>query len=185
MGPLLIGMFLVLVIILVVFIGMYNSLVSLRQQTMNAWAQIDVQLKRRYDLIPNLVESVKGIMNFEKETLERVIQARNQAVGATSVNDKARAEGALTGALTGFFGLVESYPDLKSNTNTIELQEELRGTESKISFARQYYNDVVTAYNTKLQTFPSSIVAGFGKFQPRDLFELENPVEREPVQVKF
>lgn len=180
-----IAIFVILALVVVMFIGMYNKLVKMRQLTMNAWAQIDVQLKRRYDLIPNLVETVKGYMSHEKDTLERVIQARNQAISTTGVSDKAKAEGALTGALTGFFGLAESYPDLKANTNMIELQEELRETESKISFSRQYYNDVVTEYNTLLETFPSSIVAGMGSFKSRELFELADEVQREPVQVKF
>lgn len=152
---------------------------------MNAWAQIDVQLKRRYDLIPNLVETVKGYMSHEQDTLEKVIKARNQAMSAEGVNEKSVAEGALSSALTGFFGLAEAYPDLKANTNMIELQEELRGTENKISMARQYYNDVVTAYNTKIETFPSSIVAGLAHAEPRDLFELETTAERQPVKVDF
>lgn len=182
---LLIALFVFFLVLLVMFIGMYNSLVALRQQTMNAWSQIDVQLKRRYDLIPNLVESVKGAMSHERETLERVIQARNQAMGAVGVRDKAAAEGALGAAVTGLFGLMENYPDLKANSNMAQLQEELTGTESKISFARQYYNDVVTSYNTKLETFPSSILAGMGNFKPRELFEIEDAAQREPVTVKF
>ncbi len=180
-----IAFFVIFLLFAIGFIAMYNKLVKMRQLTMNAWAQIDVQLKRRYDLIPNLVETVKGIMSHEKDTLERVIAARNQAMGATGVADKGKAEGALTGALTGFFGLVENYPDLKANTNMTELQSELRETESKISFSRQYYNDVVTEYNTLLETFPSSIIAGIGSFKSRELFEITNPVERETVQVKF
>lgn len=180
-----IALFVILVLFAAGFIAIYNKLVKFRQLTMNAWAQIDIQLKRRYDLIPNLVETVKGYMAHEKDTLERVIQARNQAVNATGVSEKSKAEGALTGALTGFFGLAEAYPDLKSNTNMIELQEELRETESKISFSRQYYNDVTTEYNTMLETFPSSIIAGFGSFKPRDLFEVTDAVERAPVKVKF
>lgn len=180
-----IALFVILVLFVAGFIAIYNKLVKFRQLTMNAWAQIDIQLKRRYDLIPNLVETVKGYMAHEKDTLERVIQARNQAVNATGVSEKSKAEGALTGALTGFFGLAEAYPDLKSNTNMIELQEELRETESKISFSRQYYNDVTTEYNTMLETFPSSIIAGMGSFKPRELFEVTDPIEREPVKVKF
>lgn len=181
----LIALFVLLVVAVAAFIGIYNGLVKARQLTMNAWAQIDVQLKRRYDLIPNLVETVKGYMAHEQGTLEKVIQARNMAMSATGVGDKSKAEGALTGALTGFFGLAEAYPELKANTNMIELQGELRETESKISFARQYYNDVVTDYNTKLETFPSSVIAGIGSFQPRELFELTDEAEREPVKVKF
>jgi LemA protein len=166
-------------------IAAYNGLVSDRRQTMNAWAQIDVQLKRRYDLIPNLVETVKGYMKHEQDTLEKVIQARNRAVGATSVKEKAAAETAVAGALSGIFALSEAYPELRSNENMIQLQEELRSTENKISFARQYYNDIVTQYNTKLEAFPTNILANMGNFQPKDLFELEEPAAREPVKVQF
>ena len=176
----------ILVVVLVVWtIVAYNSLVSDRRQTMNAWAQIDVQLKRRYDLIPNLVETVKGYMKHEQDTLEKVIQARNRAVGATTVKEKAQAEIAVAGALSGIFALSEAYPELRSNENMIQLQEELRSTENKISFARQYYNDIVTSYNTKLEAFPTNVVAGFGDFKPKELFELEEPAAREPVKVKF
>jgi LemA protein len=178
--------FVVLIVVLLFWgIGTYNSLVKLRQETMNAWAQIDVQLKRRYDLIPNLVETVKGYMKHEQETLEKVIQARNMAVNASSVKDKANAETQVAAALHGFFGLAESYPDLKSNTNMQQLQEELTATENKISFARQYYNDVTTRYNTKIETFPSSIFANMGGFKHRDLFEIEDPQVRENVKVQF
>ena len=175
----------VLVLLLLIAIGMYNSLVSLRQQTGNAWAQIDVQLKRRYDLIPNLVETVKGYMAHEKDTLERVIQARNQALQANTVKEKATAEAVVGAALTGFFGLAEAYPDLKANTNMMSLQEELKSTENKIAFARQYYNDIVTSYNTKIETFPSSIFASMGNFKPKELFELDEPAAREAVKVQF
>lgn len=175
----------ILVVLVFVAIGMYNSLVSLRQQTSNAWAQIDVQLKRRYDLIPNLVETVKGYMKFEQETLEKVINARNTALAATSVKDKASAETQVTAALGGFFALAEAYPDLKANTNMLSLQEELKSTENKISFARQYYNDIVTAYNTKIETFPSSIFANMGGFKPKELFELDEPAARDAVKVQF
>lgn len=178
---------LVAVLLLVVFgsIAIYNSLVSLRQQTNNAWAQIDVQLKRRYDLIPNLVETVKGYMKYEQDTLQRVIEARNMALRATGVKEKAEAEAAVGSALTGIFGLSEAYPDLKANENMLSLQEELKSTENKISFARQYYNDIVTTYNTKLETFPSSFFANGGGFKPKELFEIEAPAEREPVKVQF
>jgi LemA protein len=175
----------ILVVLLFGAIAMYNSLVSLRQQTGNAWAQIDVQLKRRYDLIPNLVETVKGYMAHEKDTLERVIQARNMALQANTVKEKATAEAAVGAALTGIFGLAEAYPDLKANTNMLSLQEELKSTENKIAFARQYYNDIVTSYNTKIETFPSSIFASMGGFKPKDLFELEEPAAREAVKVQF
>lgn len=175
----------VLVLLLFAAIGMYNSLVRLRQQTSNAWAQIDVQLKRRYDLIPNLVETVKGYMAHEAGTLEKVIQARNMALQANTVKEKATAEAAVGAALTGIFGLAEAYPDLKANTNMMSLQEELKSTENKIAFARQYYNDIVTSYNTKIETFPSSIFASMGGFKPKDLFELEEPAAREAVKVQF
>ncbi|MBS1716139.1 MAG: LemA family protein [Armatimonadetes bacterium] len=175
----------VVVVLFLLFIGMYNGLVRSRVEVDNAFSQIDVQLKRRYDLIPNLVETVKGYMNFEQTTLEKVIQARNMALGAKSVNEKAAADGQVTSALNGFFAIAESYPDLKANQNMLSLQEELKSTENKISFARQYYNDSVTAYNTKLQVFPSSIIASMGGFTPRDLFVVENATERENVQVKF
>lgn len=175
----------VLVLILFGAIGLYNGLVIARQRSVNAWAQIEVQLKRRYDLIPNLVETVKAYMAHEKDTLERVIQARNQALAAKTVGEKANAEAAVGAALTGLFGLAEAYPDLKSSDNMLNLQNELRGTEDKISFARQYYNDATTAYNTKIETFPSSIFASAGGFKPRELFLIEDPAHREAVKVQF
>jgi LemA protein len=174
-----------LAVIVIWLIVSYNGLVSLRQGTRNAWGQIDVQLKRRYDLIPNLVETVKGYMQHEQETLTRVIEARNRAMSATGVRDKAAAETQLAGALTGFFALAEAYPELRSNENMLSLQEELKSTENKISFARQYYNDIVTAYNTKIESFPSNLVASIGKFKPRELFELDDAAAREPVKVQF
>lgn len=175
----------VLAVVLFAFIGMYNSLVSLRQRTMAAWGQIDVQLKRRYDLIPNLVETAKGFMAHEQDTLEGVIKARNMAMEADGVANQAAAENVLTKAIGGFFALAESYPQLKSDSLMLNLQEELSGTETKISMARQYYNDTVTEYNTKLEVFPSSIIAGMGGFKPGDLFEIDDPVQREAVKVSF
>lgn len=175
----------ILVVLLVWAIALYNGLVSLRQQTSNAWAQIDVQLKRRYDLIPNLVETVKGYMKHESETLTKVIEARNMALRAQTVGEKATAEAAVGAALTGIFGLTEAYPDLKANENMLSLQEELKSTENKIAFARQYYNDMVTRYNIKIETFPSSIFANAGGFKPKELFELEDVAAREPVKVSF
>ena len=175
----------IIALVFFAFMGMYNSLVSLRQQTQNAFSQIDVQLKRRYDLIPNLVETAKGYMKYEGDTLERVIQARNRAVGATTVGEKAAAEGEVSSALANVFALSEAYPELKANEQMQSLMEELKSTENKIAFARQYYNDVVTSYNTKLQTFPSSVMASMGGFKPREMFELENAAEREPVKVQF
>lgn len=174
-----------LVLLLFVVIASYNSLVSLRQQTGNAWAQIDVQLKRRYELIPNLVETVKGYMKYEQDTLQKVIDARARALGANTVREKAEAERAVGAALSGIFGLMEAYPDLKANQNMLSLQEELKSTENKIAFARQYYNDIVTAYNTKLETFPTNVFATMFSFKPKELFELDEPAAREAVKVQF
>jgi LemA protein len=174
------------IVFLVVFgIVSYNGLVAARRQTDNAFGQIDVQLKRRYDLIPNLIETVKGAMKYEQETLEKVISARNHALCASGVGPKAAAEGEVQRALNGVFALAESYPDLKANSNMANLQEELRSTENKVAFARQYYNDVVTNYNTKIETFPSNLFAGAGNFKPKELFEIEDNIERQVVQVKF
>ncbi len=183
--PGLIILVVLLVLAVVIIIAMYNGMVAAREQVNNAWSQIDVQLKRRYDLIPNLIETVKGYMAHEKDTLERVIQARNGAMSATGVQEKAVAEGQVTKALSGIFALAESYPDLKSNENMLSLQEELKSTENKISFARQYYNDAVTAFNTKLQVFPGSLIAGIFSFKGRELFMVDDAIEREPVKVKF
>jgi LemA protein len=185
MGIFLIILLAIVIVLVVYFFGIYNSLVSLRKQVDNAWAQIDVQLKRRYDLIPNLVETVKGYMQHERETLEKVVSARNLAQGARGVSEKAAAEAQLTTALNGFFAVAEQYPDLKANTNMMQLQEELRSTENKVSFARQYYNDIVTSYNIKLETVPSNMVANMGGFKPRELFELTDPTQREVVKVQF
>ena len=175
-----------IVVLLIIFgIGAYNGLVALRQQAENAWAQIDVQLKRRYDLIPNLVETVKGYMNFEQETLQKVIEARSAAMSAQGPAAKAAAEGQLTQALGGIFAIAEAYPDLKSNTNMLQLQEELSTTENKISYSRQFYNDAVMNYNTKTEQFPSSIFANMFGFKKKELFELVDPVQREAVKVDF
>jgi LemA protein len=172
--------FLVVVVVLVLWIvGAYNRLIALKNQVLNAWKQIDVQLKRRHDLIPNLVNTVKGAMEFERGTLEAVISARNRAVSATGVKETAKAEGELTQALGRLFALSEAYPELKTNQNILSLQEELTSTENKVSFARQHYNDVATSYNTAQSTFPTMLVAGIAKASPADLWELENPAERE------
>jgi LemA protein len=159
-------------------IAAYNSLIALKNQVVNAWKQIDVQLKRRHDLIPNLVNTVKGAMEFERSTLEAVISARNRAVSATGVAATAKAEGELTQALGRLFALSENYPELKSNQNVLQLQEELTSTENKVGFARQLYNDVSTQYNTKQQQFPTSLVAGLAKASPAELWEIEEPGER-------
>jgi len=185
--------FLVLIVILVLLalagIGIYNRLVSMRVQTDNAWSQIDVQLKRRYDLVPNLVETVKGYAGHEKETLEAVIQARNSAMGASGSGDsRAAAENMLTSTLKSIFALQEAYPDLKANENFLNLQEEITSTENKIGFARQHYNDSVGTYMTTRQTFPSNVVSGIFNFEPREFFELEageSAAVKAPPEVSF
>ena len=167
-------------------IGIYNGLVRKRVQCENGWSQIDVQLKRRYDLIPNLVETVKGYASHERETLEAVIQARQQAIDTTgSIKDHAQSENLLSGALRQLFALSESYPDLKANQNFAQLQEELTSTENKIGFARQHYNDTVSRYNTATEIFPSSIIAGVFNFERREFFEVETAAERQAPSVKF
>jgi LemA protein len=168
----------VLAVIVLWVVGAYNSLVSLKNQVLNAWKQIDVQLKRRHDLIPNLVNTVKGAMDFERSTLDAVISARNRAVSATGVRQTAQAEGELTQALGRLFALTEAYPDLKSTGNVAALQEELTSTENKIGFARQLYNDVATQYNTKQMQFPTNLVAGLAKASPAELWEIEDAAER-------
>jgi LemA protein len=172
-------------VLLIFAIGIYNALIRLRNQVENAWSQIDVQLKRRHDLIPNLVETAKGYMKHERETFEAITNARSQAMGANSVSEASKAEGALGEALSKFMLVVENYPDLKANQNFLSLQEELTSTENKISFARQSYNDQVLFYNNKIQMFPSNIVAGMFKFEKRDFFEIENAAEREVPKVSF
>ena len=167
------------------FIGIYNSLVRLRNRVKNAWSQIDVQLKRRHDLIPNLVETAKGYMHHERETLSAVTEARSRAMGANGVGNKSQAEGQLSGALSKFMLVVENYPDLKANQNFLSLQETLTSTENKIAFARQGYNDQVLFYNNKILMFPSNIVAGTFNFGKRDFFEIENEAEREVPKVEF
>lgn len=156
----------------------YNGLIALRNQTTNGWKQIDVQLKRRHDLIPNLVNTVKGQMQFEQDTLEKVIQARNAAVSAHGVADAAAKENVLTGALSKLFALVENYPQLRSNENVKQLQEELTSTENKVTFARQFYNDIATKFNTEQQQFPGNIIAGMFGFTPSELFEITEAGER-------
>jgi LemA protein len=159
-------------------VAAYNGLISLKNQVVNGWKQIDVQLKRRHDLIPNLVNTVKGAMDFERSTLDAVITARNRAVGATGVQQTARAEGELTQALGRFFALTEAYPDLKATGNVAQLQEELTSTENKIGFARQLYNDVATQYNTRQMQFPTNLVAGLAQASPAELWEIEDAGER-------
>jgi LemA protein len=182
------GVFVVVAIAVVMGVMIYNSLVNESTETKNAWSQIDVQLKRRYDLIPNLVETVKGYAGHEKETLERVIQARNMAMGAKSVAEQGQAENFLSGALKSLFAVSEAYPDLKANQNFLGLQEELTSTENRIGFARQHYNDVVGEYNATLMRFPANIVGGMFGFKPADFFQLDaaeaEAVKKAP-QVKF
>src|SRR3989337_23220 len=162
-----------LVILTIWIVVMYNSLVTLNNQVQNAWQQIDVQLKRRHDLIPNLVNTVKGAMEFEKETLSKVIEARARAVGATTVAGKGEAENMLTQALRKLFAIVENYPDLKSNQNILQLQEELPSTENRIGFARQFYNDIVAQFNIKQEAFPSNVVATLFGFKRSEYFQAE------------
>lgn len=171
--------------VLIIFwvIAKYNGLVTLRNQTTNGWKQIDVQLKRRHDLIPNLVNTVKGVMEFEQDTLKKVVEARNAAVSAAGVADSAAKEGVLTSALSKLFALVENYPTLKSNENVKQLQEELTSTENKISFARQFYNDISTRFNTEQQVFPGNIIASMFGFKTAELFEIQVAAEREVPRV--
>jgi len=172
--------------LLVIFvIGIYNALIRLRNQVDNAWSQIDVQLKRRHDLIPNLVETAKGYMQHERQTFEAITQARSRAMGAKTVSEASKAEGSLGEALSKFMLVVENYPDLKANQNFLAVQEELTGTENKISFARQSYNDQTLFFNNKIQMFPSNIIANMFKFGKRDFFELEVAAEREVPKVSF
>jgi LemA protein len=166
-------------------VSMYNSLIRLRNQVKNAWSQIDVQLKRRHDLIPNLLEAVKGYMVHERETLQNITNARTQAMSATTVEDKSKAELKLTDAMTKFNLVVENYPDLKANQNFLSLQEELSSTENKISFSRQNYNDQVLYYNNKIEMFPSNILAGMFNFTKEVFFELEDKGERAVPKVSF
>jgi len=177
----------VLFIILILFIATYNGLVGLRNQVRNAWAQIDVQLKRRYDLIPNLVETVKGYAKHERETFEAVTNARNlaQAGASSDAAQRGKLEGGLSSALARLMVVAEAYPDLKANKNFLSLQEELTSTENKIGFARQFYNDAVLRYNNKTQMFPSNIIAGMTGFRSEQFFEVTVAEEREAPKVSF
>jgi LemA protein len=186
----------VFVLAILYAVGVYNSLVTYRNRYKNAFSQIDVQLKRRYDLIPNLVEVAKGYMAHERDTLEAVVKARNQAVTAqqraasspgdpTAMRDLSAAEGQVSGVLGRLFALAESYPDLKANQNMLALQEELTSTENKVAFARQAFNDAVMTYNTQREVFPASMIASLAGFAPAQLFEIESPKERETPRVAF
>jgi LemA protein len=184
-----VGIALIVIVALLVVVGgyfamTYNKLVGLRNRVETAWSQIDVQLKRRYDLIPNLVETVRGYASHERETLEAVIQARQQAIAAPDVQQQAQAENMLTGMLRQLFALSEAYPDLKANENFAKLQDELTETEEQIAFARRYYNERVLNYDNAIEMFPSNIVAGMFSFEEKPYFEAET-ASREPVQVDF
>jgi LemA protein len=175
----------VVVLLLVVFVvSVFNGLIRLKNKVDSAWAQIDVQLKRRYDLIPNLVETVKGYAAHESQTLEAVTQARNMAVAATGPKEQAQADDMLTGTLKSLFAVSEAYPDLKANQNFLELQEELTATEDKVAYARQFYNDSVQQLNTKIQTFPAVLFAGMAHAEKREYFEADDD-SRGPVKVQF
>lgn len=175
----------IIVILIIAVIGMYNSLVQSKIKVDNAWSQIDVQLQRRFDLIPNFVETVKGYMTHEKETFEKISSLRTSWANASSVSEKAELDNQLSTTLKTIMAVSESYPELKANQNFSELSEELRNTENKISFSRQFYNDAVTMYNTKIQVFPSNIIAGMFNFKARDLFKTESDEARRNVKVDF
>jgi LemA protein len=172
-------------VFIITAIGLYNGLINLRNRCENAWSQVDVQLRRRYDLIPNLVETVKGYAKHEKETFQNVTEARSKAINAQGVKEQEQAENMLTGTLKSLFAVAENYPDLKANQNFLMLQEELAGTEGKIAYARQFYNDCVMKFNTKQQVFPTNILASMFNFQEREYFEIEEPEARRPVAVEF
>jgi LemA protein len=188
MSALLVGILVVgggLLFIVLIVVGMYNALVAMRNQVKNAWSQIDVQLKRRYDLIPNLVETVKGYAKHEREVFENVTKARSACMAATGPADAAKAENFLSQTLKSLFAVAEAYPELKANQNFLALQEELTSTENKVSFARQFYNDTVMRYNTKIQTVPSNIIAGMFSFNAEQFFQTENAAERVAPKVQF
>jgi len=174
-----------LVVAVVFFVSIYNALVQLRNRVKNAWSQIDVQLKRRHDLIPNLVETAKGYMKHERETLSAVTEARARAMGADGVGARGQAETQLSAALSKFMLVVENYPDLKANQNFLAVQEELTSTENRIAFARQSYNDQVLFYNNKIEMFPSNVIAGMFNFAAEEFFEIEDASEREAPKVQF
>ena len=182
MGWIILG---IIVLLVIFIIAIYNSLVTLRQRVKNSWSQIDVQLQRRFDLIPNLVESVKGYMTHEQDVLTKVTELRSSWANATTVAEKAELDNQLSGALKTIMAVSENYPDLKANQNFSELQEELRNTENKISYSRQFYNDSVTRYNTKLELFPSNFIASMFHFTPEALFEAESAEARKNVKVDF
>lgn len=175
----------IIAVLVILIISMYNSLVRLRQKVKNSWSQIDVQLQRRFDLIPNLVETVKGYMSHENDVLTRVTELRTSWANAGSIHEKAEIDNQLSGALKTIMAVSENYPDLKANQNFSELQQELQNTENKISFSRQFYNDTVTMYNTKLEVFPSNIIASLFGFKPEEVFKIESEEARKNVKVDF
>lgn len=175
----------ILVVLAIWVFSLYNGLIRARNAVKNAWSQIDVQLKRRHDLIPNLVETVKGYMKHERETLEAVTKARTAAINAGGVAESGKAEGMLSSALKTLFAVAEAYPDLKANQNFLALQEELTSTENKVSFARQAYNDATMSFNNKIEMVPTNILASMFNFQKAEFFELEVPAEREAPKVSF
>ena len=175
----------ILVLLVLWLVGMYNGLVQSKMKVENAWSQIDVQLQRRFDLIPNFVETVKGYMSHEQETLTKVTELRTSWAKASTVTDKAELDGQLSSALKTIMAVSENYPELKANQNFMQLSEELRNTENKIAFSRQFYNDTVTMYNTKLRVFPSSIIAGMFNFTPSELFKTDSDEARQNVKVDF
>ena len=175
----------IIIVLIIAIIAIYNNLVRLRQKVKNSWSQIDVQLQRRFDLIPNLVETVKGYMNHEDEVLTKVAELRTSWANAGTVAEKANLDNELSGALKTIMAVSENYPDLKANQNFSELQQELQNTENKISFSRQFYNDSVTMYNTKLEVVPSNIIASMFNFKPEELFKVESEEARKNVKVDF
>ena len=175
----------IIVLLVIAIIGMYNNLVRLRQKVRNSWSQIDVQLQRRFDLIPNLVETVKGYASHEEAVFTKVTELRTSWAGASSVAEKANLDNELSGALKTIMAVSENYPDLKASQNFSELQQELQNTENKISFSRQFYNDSVTMYNTKLEVVPSNIIASMFNFKPEELFKAESEEARKNVKVHF
>ena len=175
----------VIVVICIIVAAIYNNLVSLRQRVQNAWSQIDVQLKRRFDLIPNLQETVKGYMSHESETFSKIAELRTAWASSTTVAEKADISSQLTEALKTIMAVSENYPELKANQSFIQLQEELTNTENKIAYSRQFYNDTVTMYNTKIEMFPSNLIAKIFKFEPSELFEIEDEKEKQNVKIDF
>lgn len=177
---------LIIIVLLILYaISVYNSLVGLKQKVKNGWSQIDVQLQRRFDLIPNLVETVKGYMSHESNVLTKVAELRTSWANASTVSEKSKIDGELSGALKTIMAVAESYPDLKANSNFAQLQDELQNTEDKIAFSRQFYNDIATKYNTRLQVVPSNIIASMFHFEPEQLFEAESNEARKNVKVDF